>query len=236
MIGFLRRNRQPFIISIVIIFFIGIFVGLGGYFFTGADTTESVAIVEGAKIPYLRFSARVEQYVDALNNQKPEEPVTAQVRAQIKQEMLRDMIVNELLAQEAGRMGLYVSDTELATAIRQTPGFQRDGRFDQNLYFQSIRFRYKSSPEQFERHQRRDMLSARLKALMFRNAKVVPGELREEYLRAGAGPLKDYETMKAQFLQQLRQQRALDTINFYLKQRAANANIRTFLDQRERGY
>lgn len=236
MIGFLRRNRQPFIIAIVIIFFIGIFVGLGGYFFTGADTTESVAIVEGTKISYLRFSARVEQYVDALNSQKPEEPVTSEVRAQIKQEMLRDMIVNELLAQEAGRMGLRVSDTELATSIRQTPAFQRDGRFDQNLYFQSVRFQYKSSPAQFERYQRRDMLSARLKALMFRNAKVLPGELRQEYLRSGAGPLKDFAVAKDQFQQQLRQQRALDTINFYLKQRAANASIRTFLDQRERGY
>ena len=61
MIAFLRRNRQPFIISIVIIFFIGIFVGLGGYFFTGIDTTESVAIVEGTKIPYGRFRARVDQ-------------------------------------------------------------------------------------------------------------------------------------------------------------------------------
>jgi len=132
-------------------------------------------------------------------------------------------------------MGIRVSDAELALSIQQTPGFQRDGRFDQNLYFQAVRFQYQSTPEQFEKAQRRDMLSAKLKALMFRNAKVVPSELREEYLRLKAGSIMEFDAQRATFAGKLQQNRALDTINYYLQRRAQTANIRNFLQQRERG-
>jgi peptidyl-prolyl cis-trans isomerase D len=233
MIGFLRRHRQPLILAIVVIFVIGIFVGLGGYFFTGADTTEAVAMVDGSKIPYLRYRARVDQYLESQRAQDKE--VTDQMTAEVKSEMLRDMIVNELLAGRAEEMGLKVSDTELALTIQQNPGFQDQGRFNQGLYMQAVRLRFKTTPIQYERAQRRDLQSARLKALMFRTAKVLPGELRAEYLRTRAGKVQEFDAKKAQFSQALRQQRALDAINFYLKQRAANADIRTFLAQREQG-
>lgn len=232
MIRFLRRFRQPLIVSLVLVFLIGIFVGLGGYFFTGYDTTEAAAVVEGHKIPYLHFRTRLDQYLESLRAQNQE--VTAEMSARVRDEMLRDMIVSELLAQQAERMGMRVSDSELALAIRQTPGFQRDGQFDENLYYQAVRYRFKTSPEQFERLRRREMLSARLRTLMFRNSKLAPGELRGEYLRAKA-PLAEFEQRSAEFEADLRQRRALDTINFFLRQRAATADIRNFLDQRERG-
>lgn len=233
MIGLLRRNRKPLIVTFVLVFLIGIFVGLGGYLFTGADTTESVAVVDGNNISYRRYRVRVNQYLDAMRAQDAE--VTPEMTDKIKSEMLRDMIVNEMLAIKADEMGMRVSDTELALQIQQTPGFQREGRFIQALYFQMVRFQFKSTPEQYERYQRRDMLSAKMKALMFRNAKVVPSELKSEYLRLKAGPLKDYNEKSAAFVAQLRQNRALDTINFYLRQRARTADIRNFLAQRERG-
>lgn len=233
MISLLRRYRQPLIVSMVVVFFIGIFVGLGGYFFTGADHSEAVAVVDGEKIPYFRFRNRANQYVETLRSQGTE--VTEETTARIKQDLLRDMIVDEILAQEAGKMGLRVSDGELALAIQNTPGFQRDGRFDQGLYFQSVRFQFGSNPAQFEEAQRHDMLAGKLKALMFRNAKILPGELRAEYLRAKAGPIRDFEKNKERFAGELRQRRALDTVNFFLRQRAANADIRSYLEQRERG-
>ena len=233
MISFLRRNRKPLIVSFVFVFLIGIFVGLGGYFFTGADTTESVAVVDGHKIPYRRYLARVNAYLDAMRAQ--DTVVTSDMTKKVKAEMLRDMIVNEMMAVKAEEMGMRISDTELALSIQQTPGFQRDGRFEQALYFQSVRYQYQTTPEQYEKYQRRDMLSAKLKALMFRNAKVLPDELRSEYLRLGAGKLQDYEASKEQFAAQLRQNRALDTINYYLRQRAQSADIRNFLEQREAG-
>lgn len=232
MMSFLRRYKDTFIIAVFIIFMVGIFAGLGGYYFTGADTTESVAVVGGEKIPYLRYRARLGQYLDALRAQGQD--ISPEDEGRVKQELLREMIVDELLAQQAERLGLYVSDAELANAIQQTPAFQRDGRFDQELYFQAVRFTFKSSPEQFERVHRRSMLSAKLKALMFRMAKVLPAEVRDEYVRSG-GALKDWEKRQGEFEQQLRQHRALDTVNFFLRQLSTQVEIRSFLEARESG-
>ncbi|HBL18311.1 MAG TPA: hypothetical protein DD417_16550 [Elusimicrobia bacterium] len=232
MISFLRKHRQTLILSVFVIFLIGIFVGLGGYFFTGADNTEAVAVVGGTKLPYLDFRVRVSQFLDSMRAQNKE--VSDAMSAEVKQEMLRDMIVNELLAQEADKMGLRVSDTELSLAIQQSPSFQREGRFDQNLYFQIVRSAYKTSPELYERFQRRAMLSSKLKTLILRSAKIVPSELRSEYLRGG-GKLVDFEKNQEAFARDLQQKRALDSINFYLRQLSTQVEIRSYLDQRERG-
>ena len=232
MMAFLRRHKETLILATFITFMVGIFVGLGGYYFTGADNTEAVAVVGGAKIPYMRFRVRLGQYLDSMRQQGSE--VTAAMEAQLKQELLREMIVDELLAQQAEKMGVVVSDSELANAIAQTPAFQRDGRFDQQLYFQAIQYQFKSTPELFERMHRRMMLSSKLKAMMFRMAKVLPTELRDEYTRSGA-PLKDYDAKKDAFERDLRQRRALDAVNFFLHQLSSQVEIRSFLDQRERG-
>lgn len=232
MMSFLRRHKETFIIGVFIIFLVGIFVGLGGYFFTGADNTEAVAVVGGTKLPYIRYRTRLTQYMDVMRAQGND--LSPEDEGRVKQELLREMIVDELLAQQAERMGLYVSDAELANAIQQTTPFQRDGHFDQDLYFQAVRFTFKTTPEQFERTHRRSMLSAKLKALMFRMAKVLPGEVRDEYVRSG-GALKDWEKRQPEFESQLRQHRALDTVNFFLRQLSTQVEIRSFLEARESG-
>ncbi|MFA6093867.1 MAG: SurA N-terminal domain-containing protein [Elusimicrobiota bacterium] len=233
MIGWLRRYRQPLFIAVIAIFLIGVFVGLGGYFFIGADASDSVAVVGGAKIPYAQYRLRVNQYLDMMRERKVE--VTPQMENEVKQGMLRDMIVDELLSAEAERLGLRVSDMELAMSLQNTPAFQREGKFDQDIYFQTVRYSLHLSPEQFEKNQRRTMLSAKLKAVLARSAKVAPSEIREEWLREHKGSMKDFDKKKEEFSQALRQRRSLESINAYLRQLAAQKEIRTYLDQREQG-
>jgi peptidyl-prolyl cis-trans isomerase D len=233
MIRFLRRYRQPLFIGVIAIFMIGIFVGLGGYYFTGRDLMDSVAVVDGRKIPYAKFIQRVNQWLDAQRERKVD--VTEQMEKEVKQAMLRDMIVEEVLASEAERQGMRVSDMELALTIRSTPAFQREGRFDQEQYFLIIRQTLKTSPEQFENDQRRALLSGKLKALIARSAKVLPSEIREEFLRENRGSDKGFEKKKDEFSQGLRQKRALEAINAYLRQVVPQMDIKTFLDQREQG-
>lgn len=230
--SFLRRHKETLILAVFIIFLVGIFVGLGGYYFTGADTTESVAVVGGAKISYLRFRTRLSQTFDAMRAQGTE--LTPEIEGRLKSDLLREMIVDELLAQQAEKLGLAVSDAEIANAIQQTPAFQRDGHFEQQLYFQAVRAQFRTSPEQFEKLHRRLMLSSKLKNQMFRLTKVLPTEVREEYLRAG-GALKDFDAKREAFGRDLQQQRTLDALNFFLRQLATQVEIRSFLDQRENG-
>ncbi|MBI5243330.1 MAG: SurA N-terminal domain-containing protein [Elusimicrobia bacterium] len=229
----LRRYRQPLFIGVVAIFLIGIFVGLGGYYFSGAGLMDVVAVVGGEKILYSRFRSRINQYLDSVREKKGD--VTAQMENEVKQAMLRDMIVDELLAQEAEKLGFRVTDMELSLGIQNTPAFQREGRFSQDLYFQAVRYTLKTTPEQFEAEQRRSMLAAKLKSFIARGAKVPPAEIREEYLRENKGSDKDFEKKKEEFASGLRQRRALEAINAYLRQLGGQVEIRTYLDQREQG-
>ncbi|MEK7745183.1 MAG: SurA N-terminal domain-containing protein, partial [Elusimicrobiota bacterium] len=137
-------------------------------------------------------------------------------------------------AGEAERMGMRISDMELSLSLRNTPAFQREGRFDQELYFQAVRYSFRTSPEQFEREQRRMMLSAKLKAVVARSAKVTAAEIREEYARVN-GSAKDFEKKREEFSSALRQRRAVEGINAFLRQLAGKEEIRSFLEQREQG-
>lgn len=231
-LSYLRRHRSTLFIGMVAIFLIGIFVGLGGYMFTSRDMSEAVAVVGQTKIPYVRFSARINMYLDAMRQQGKDIP-DAQL-AEIKQAMLRDMIVDEVLYQEAEKMGIEVTDLELSSAIRSNRGFQRDGHFDPALYFQAVRQSLRMSPEDYEREQRKSMMAAKLKQLIFESSKLMPGELADEYRRA-KGSMKEFEKTGAAFGQELERMRALDMINFFLRQVSGQLDIRQFLREREQG-
>lgn len=236
MISWFRRHQKAFFVGIIVIFLLGTFVGLGGYLLNRSDYGETVAVVGKTKIPTLRYQARVNQYLDALRASGRDAGEDA--LREVKMGMLREMVVDELLAQQAEAMGLRVTDGELASQIMSAPRFQRNGAFDQALYFQTVRAALRTTPEDYERQQRRALLSAKLKQIVYNGAKVLPSELREEYLRAKK-PAKDFEKDKEAFSRDLQQERALSAINFYLRlltsPGANQVEVRTFLDQREQG-
>jgi peptidyl-prolyl cis-trans isomerase D len=233
MISFFRKYQRAFFIATIVIFLIGTFVGLGGYLFTSRDTSGAVASVGSTKIPYQRYAVRVNQYLDALQSKGTD--VTDDVRKEVKQGMLRDMIVDTLLEKKADEMGIVVTDEDLARDIQSTPAFQRDGQFNQDVYFQMVRSVFHEGPEQFETDRRSAIKVARFKQMIYQSAKVAPSELQELYAQANKGSMKNFEKDKAAFTNKVQQQKALEIINYYLRQLSAQVEIRSFLDQREQG-
>ncbi len=233
MISFLRRYQKTLFIAVITIFLIGTFVGLGGYLFTSNDMSESVASVGSSKIPYSRFIANVNRYVDAVRGRGTD--VTDAMVRQIKQELVRDMIVDELLLVKADEYGIVVTDAELARDVRNTPVFQRGGSFSEEAYFQAVRQLFRETPQSYEENRRRTMRTSKLKQLIFQSAKLTPAELKELYAREHKGSLKDFEKDKAAFASNAQQKRALDLINYYLRQLSTQVEVRSFLDQREQG-
>lgn len=233
MISWFSRHQKPLFIGTVAIFLIGTFVGLGGYLLTSRDSSGVVASVGSSKIPYSIFEARVNQYADALRNRGTD--VSDQALAQIKQEMLRDMIVEYLLAQKAREMGLKVTNEQLAQDIESTPAFQHDGVFNQRLYFYAVREVYHDSPKAYEKMRRRQILSALFRQMIYETVKFVPGEVQRAYVEAHHGSLKNYAKNRADFTAKLRQTRALDILNYYLRQLVTKVEIRSYLKARESG-
>ena len=84
-------------------------------------------------------------------DKESEEPVTDETIQAKKQEVLRDLIQEEVFTQLAKQYGIAISDSELAADIQRYPAFQKDGRFDQTAYFQTLYFGLRTTPEDFER-------------------------------------------------------------------------------------
>jgi peptidyl-prolyl cis-trans isomerase D len=232
-ISLLRRYRKSLFIAVIAIFLLGTFVGLGGYLFTSRDMAGTVASVGKTKIPYTEFVQRVNQYSDMMRARGSD--VSDATLKEVKVGVLRELIVDELLNQKADELGVLVTDDELARDIRNTPGFQRDGQFDQQLYFARVRQFYRDSPEVYERDRRKALKAMKVKQLIYHAAKLTPAEVQDAYKQAHKGTMKDFEKEKAAFEGKAQQARALDLINFYLRQLAQQVEIRTYLEQRESG-
>jgi peptidyl-prolyl cis-trans isomerase D len=233
MISLLRRYRKSLFIGTIAIFLIGTFVGLGGYLFTSKDMSNTVAAVGSTKIPYQEYMIRVNQYTEAVRSRGTD--VTDELAAEIKQGILREMIVDELLQHKADEMGIVVSDAELARDIHNTPAFQNNGQFDQQLYFQRVRQVFRNSPDAYETQRRRSLKAMKVKQLIFQSAKLAPSEIEAAYKIVNKGKMDGFAKERQSFEAKAQQQRALELINFYLKQLAQQVEIRTFLDQRESG-
>jgi hypothetical protein len=224
-IRLLVKYRKPIFIATAAVFLIGIFVGLGGYLLTNTDASTSIAEVWGDKIPRNRFDVQVRNYEDRLRSQKQD--IKPELEAKIKDEVLRDLIVEALFAHEADKMGFVVTDAEVAEDIRGT--FSRDGQFDQQSYFYMVQNELHMTPEQYEAMRRRSLLAFKYRQLLQRTAKIEPGEVREEYLKEH-GTLKDFEEKGPELRAQMQQQRALETLNYALRQLVPTAQIKSYLN------
>lgn len=229
MISFLRKHQKSIFYAVLAVFLSGIFVGLGGYWFTNRDMDGVVARVGEKKITETRFVARVNQYADLLRSRGTE--LNDENIKRLRREIANDMVVEEILADQAEQLGLVVSDAELARDIQSTPAFQRDGRFEQEAYFTQVRQLFRQTPQEYEAHRRRAILAARAKQLVFRMAKVSPREVEEAYRAEKKGRMKDFEKDKAAFAARLQQQRALDLINHWLRQVGPTADPQIFQER-----
>ncbi len=259
MISFLNRYRKTLFIAIVVVFLLGTFVGLGGYLFTSRDTTQAVASVGSVKILYQTYRSRVDQYVDALRNRNGE--VSDAAVKEIKVNMLREMITDEMLLVKAEEMGIRVTDAELARDIRGTPAFQSGGEFSSEAYFRAVRAAFRDTPQGYEEMRRRSLVAGRLKQLIFQAAKLTPGELavfsakdrdaaEKDFKKAMALRHKDaaaakltpaefkerfFQQRKESVAAQAQQMRAQELFISLLRQVSSQVEIKSFLEQRESG-
>ena len=233
MMTFLRRHRKAVFAATLAVFFGGTFVGFGGYWFSSRDMQGVVARVGSTKIQYSTLINNVNLYAEGLRDQGTD--LDDAKLAQLKREMLNNMMVDELLAMKAEDLGIVVTDDELARDIRATRAFNHDGQFDQDAYFSIVRNRFRMSPQEYENERRKALKTARLKSLFYRTAKVSPEELKAEYAAANKGSMKKFAKEKDAFASRLQQQRALQLVNQCLRQMQTQVEIQSFLDRFEQG-
>lgn len=102
----------------------------------------------------------------------------------LRQMALEQLIDQNLINREAARLGLRISDDELARAIASQTAFQVDGRFNVQKYDQILR-ENDLEPSAFESRTRDRILSDTVRQMIAQGVQVSQDEARNEFNRFG---------------------------------------------------
>jgi len=180
---FIRRNANAswvkvIFASIVIVF---IFWGMGGGF-AGGDKTVVVARINDDTIEPVEFDRAYNNlrrmYQDVYKDSFKPEIIKA---LDLKGKAVDQLIRVSLMRQEADRLGLRVSETEVRDAVAAMPTFQQDGRFNKDLYLRILRANG-LTPGEFEDSEREQLLVTKLQDIITSGVHVSEADAHERYL------------------------------------------------------
>lgn len=182
MLRFMRRHRRSFIVKGVFAVLILVFIGWGVGSYNAAQQSAPVASVNGITITAAEF-AQAQQNLQRSYQELYGAGFTQDLIRQldVPGRALDELIRIALLQSEAQRVGLRVTDEEVAASIRSMGVFNPEGRFDKNLY---LRFLQASqlTDEDFVEQQRKVLLIQRVENLITDGARVSEEEIRDRYL------------------------------------------------------
>ncbi len=178
MLDILRQGAQSWGIKILFGIIIAVFVLAFGMNRVQNDHTTVVATVNDSPILFKPFQERLQRNLELARSQNPD--LTAEMLAQMgfKRQILEQMVVEELMLQQAAKLGLGVSKEELAKEIHLIPAFQNEGKtFDPDAY-QAVLRANNLTPGKFESEYMRGMIMDKLRTYVG-----IPGRLGEDQAR-----------------------------------------------------
>lgn len=148
-----------------------LFFGIN-YQFSGSGYA---ATVDGVEIPIAQleneYQAQLAQYAE-MDYELP-----AEIRALIREGVLRNLIRETLVNQYVAEKGYRISDQMVTDFIQSVPDFQVDGRFSRDTYYAWLSARA-ITPTQFEERQRASLRVQQFQRGVAATAFVTPGEYR----------------------------------------------------------
>jgi peptidyl-prolyl cis-trans isomerase D len=175
---FMRRNAQSMVVRFVFVAIVVVFV-FWGVGVVGDERGEMVASVDGEVIDPVQFD-RTYVGLERSYRQiyKDEMPPELYRSLDLKGKALDQLIRVSLFRQEARRLGLQVSDAEVAESIQSLPVFQDGGLFTKERYLAVLRANAIAVSE-FEEAQRDELLVRKMEDIIGAGAVVSDAELRE---------------------------------------------------------
>ena len=163
MLDLMRKKKESIIIKVVFVIIVLSFVGtmflVWGKGGDGAGRSLGYAAkVDGSKISleeYQNSYQRIRNIYQQIYGQSLSTEMEKVLG--LKRIALDSLINNRLVLKEARSMGIKVSDDEVAKSIEAIPSFQKDGRFDFNLYQQLLKSN-RITPKSFEEGQKEDLM------------------------------------------------------------------------------
>ena len=113
----------------------------------------------------------------------------------LKKSTMDSLVDQELIAQQAGELGIAVTDQEVGDAIAKSPQFQQDGQFD--YYKRLVENGYGMTVTRFEEAYRRDLLRAKVVQAAIAGANVSGDEVKASFIAQHEGAAIAYVRFNA---------------------------------------
>jgi peptidyl-prolyl cis-trans isomerase D len=225
MMDFLRKY-QLYIFSFLMVFFLlSMVIGFGSYSFIN-PTGDSIAEVNGKKIPLRIFYSHYNRVVES----RGPSTLDQAARQQIQQETVRDLIQAEVFAEQAKQFGIHVPDQQVIISLTQIPAFQENGQFNPQLYIQALQSTLRLTPKDFEEEQRKSIAFFKLRWLMQSAIKLTDHEyaIDAQVKSQGKAPKNDKE--KEALRTQMLQEKMLYSLNQWYSRIGNTLKVKTHLD------
>jgi peptidyl-prolyl cis-trans isomerase D len=180
MLDLMRKNAGTWMIKFIFgaIIVVFAFWGIGSF---RAQQALRAARVNDEVITVEEFQTAYDRLLEELRRNMGGKLDAEMLKTlQVKQQALNSLIDQRLLLTEADRLGLRVSDEQLAAEIRAIAAFQRNGAFDQRQYAGVLGMN-RLTPEAFEASQRHAMTIERLRQVVIGSVRVGSDEVGAWY-------------------------------------------------------
>ncbi len=175
----MRRHARSWLIKAALGGIIVVFVFMFGWQGPGDQSKDYAAKVNDTVITrdYFRtvYNSRLESLKMRFGGQLPPGMLD---KLNLEQTVIRSLVNQILLTQEAERLGLTVTDQDLVDDIRNNPMFQRNGNFDSAAYEMFLR-RVELSPAFYEQLRKREILEDHVLGLLTDGVKTDPRKIRQ---------------------------------------------------------
>ncbi len=184
MLDFMRRNAGSWFVKValaVISLTFVFFLGGGGQIGRGKQSVATVGDEQISLQSYQQAQIRNEAY---FRNTYGDKLTPELLRAlDVPSTTLSQLVESALLRQEAARLGLEVPDDAVRSVIEGMDAFQRDGKFSPSIYRVALQ-RQRYTPTKFEASIRDDLLTAQMRDIIARGARVTEAEAYQDFVRA----------------------------------------------------
>lgn len=182
MLDIVRKHSSSWIVNLLLFLIVLVFIFFFGSSAIRSNVTHSgntEATVDGEPITTKTVNglfALQQESNPSLKNLP--EPLVKQVRSQV----LNEVIESKVSENAATKMGIRVSNEELAHSIRQTGGLNGTGKFDQKYYVEEFLPAYRDNYGlNFEDFMRQSLIQEKLKNLFVNSVVISDAAVRERF-------------------------------------------------------
>ncbi len=179
MLDLMRKHAYSWLTRAVVIALIGVFAFWGVS--TGMFTRiKPVATVNGHQILTKDVDQQAQQLRRRLEQIYGPDAAAAMARYNVREQALEQLVDQQLVLDEANRLGLRISDAALEQMIAAQTAFQVDGHFDVAIYQTALRSQ-NMRPADFESEERLDMLQQLMQRMVTQTVQISDAEMRQIY-------------------------------------------------------